>query len=65
MFSDGLVAVSVFVESITTVPGQALGTMRQGGLNVYSMKVDDHFVTVLGEAPAATVRQIALSVARR
>jgi len=65
VFSDGLVAVSVFVESIPSVPGQALGTMRQGGLNVYSMKVDDHFVTVLGEAPAATVRQIALSVARR
>ncbi len=65
VFSDGLVAVSVFVESIPSVPGQALGTMRQGGLNVYSMKTDDHFVTVLGEAPAATVRQIALSVARR
>jgi sigma-E factor negative regulatory protein RseB len=65
VFSDGLVAVSVFVESIAGMPGQALGTMRQGGLNVYSMKVDDHFVTVLGEAPAATVRQIALSVARR
>jgi len=65
VFSDGLVAVSVFVESIAATPGQALGTMRQGGLNVFSMKVDDHFVTVLGEAPAATVRQIALSVARR
>ena len=65
VYSDGLVAVSVFVEPVAGPPGQALGTVRQGGLNVFSMKVDDHFVTVLGEAPAATVRQIALSVARR
>jgi len=65
VFSDGLVAVSVFVEPILGVSGQALGTVRQGGLNVFSIKVDDHFVTVLGEVPPATVRQIALSVARR
>jgi sigma-E factor negative regulatory protein RseB len=65
VYSDGLVAVSVFVEPVVATPSQALGTVRQGGLNVYSIKVDEHFVTVLGEAPAATVRQIALSVARR
>jgi negative regulator of sigma E activity len=34
-------------------------------MNAFSTKLDEHFVTVLGEAPAATVRQIALSVARR
>jgi sigma-E factor negative regulatory protein RseB len=65
VFSDGLVAVSVFVEPLASMPGQALGMMRQGGLNVFSTKLDEHFVTALGEAPAITVRQIALSVARR
>ena len=40
-------------------------TLRQGALNVYSLKLDDHLVTVLGEVPVATVRQIAQSVARR
>ena len=65
VFSDGLVAVSVFVEPIVAVPGQAAGAMRQGGLNVYTLKLDDHFVTALGEAPSVTVRQIAQSVSRR
>jgi len=65
VFSDGLVAVSVFVEPIAAMPGQALGMVRQGGLNVFSIKSDDRLVTALGEVPAATVRQIAQSVARR
>jgi sigma-E factor negative regulatory protein RseB len=65
VFSDGLVAVSVFIEPIAAVPGQAAGALRQGGLNVYTLKLDDHFVTALGEAPATTIRQIAQSVARR
>lgn len=64
VFSDGLVAVSVFVEPIAGVPPQA-GFLQQGGLNVFTLKLDDHFVTVLGEAPGATVRQIANAVARR
>lgn len=65
VFSDGLVAVSVFIEPIPSVPGQSIGAVRQGGLNVYSLRLDEHFVTALGEAPAVTVRQIAQSVARR
>ncbi len=64
VFSDGLVAVSVFVETMPGVPTQT-GLQQQGGLNVYSMKNDDYLVTVLGEAPPATVRQIAQSVGRR
>lgn len=65
VYSDGLVAVSVFVEPLSAVPGHASGALRQGGLNVFALKLDDYLVTVLGEAPAATVRQIAHSVARR
>jgi sigma-E factor negative regulatory protein RseB len=65
VFSDGLVAVSVFIEPVNAMPGQLSGAMRQGGLNVYTTKLDDHLVTALGEAPAVTVRQIAQSVARR
>ena len=65
VFSDGLVAVSVFIEPLAAVPGQTAGAMRQGGLNVFALRLDDHFVTALGEAPAVTVRQIAQSVSRR
>ena len=64
VYSDGLVAVSVFVEPIAGAPPPT-GTSQQGGLNVYSIKLDDQVVTALGEAPGATVRQIANSVTRR
>ena len=65
VFSDGLVAISVFVEPVpaSTVPmGMQLG---RGGLNIYSLKLDDTVVTVMGEAPGATIRQIGNSLARR
>ena len=64
VYSDGLVAISVFVEPYTT-PAASTGMAQQGGLNVYSVRQDDHLVTVLGEAPGATVRLIGNSVSRR
>jgi len=64
VYSDGLVSVSVFVEPLALAPLQT-GVSQQGGLSIYTTKSDDHLVTVLGEAPPATVRQIAQSVARR
>jgi sigma-E factor negative regulatory protein RseB len=64
VFSDGLVAVSVFVEPMPEAP-QPVGSSQQGGVNVYSRQLDQHLVTVLGETPGATVRQIADSVAHR
>jgi sigma-E factor negative regulatory protein RseB len=64
VYSDGLVAISVFVEPTPPTP-QPVGLSQQGGINVYSRQLDDYLVTVLGEAPGATVRQIAYSVARR
>ena len=35
---------------------------HQGAVNIYTRTVSDHMVTVLGEAPAATVMQIANSL---
>ena len=64
VFSDGLVSVSVFVEPIGTSMSPA-GFLHQGGLNVYRLRQDDHLITVMGETPGATVRQIANSVEHR
>ena len=64
VYSDGLVAVSVFVEPVGGAP-HPIGLSTQGGINVYVRQLDDNLVTVLGEVPAVTVRQIANSVARR
>ena len=63
VFSDGLVAVSVFIEPATTAPVHA-GSGQQGGVNVYTVRLDDNFVTALGEVPGTTVQQIASSVVR-
>ena len=64
VFSDGLVSVSVFVEPLVATSAPA-GFLQKGGLNVYSLRQDDHLITVMGETPGATVRQIAHSVAHR
>jgi sigma-E factor negative regulatory protein RseB len=64
VYSDGLVAISVFVEPIALASVQT-GVSQQGALNVYTTRNEDQLITVLGEAPPAAVRQIAQSVARR
>lgn len=64
VYSDGLVAISVFVEPAGRGRHQ-LGRFAQGGTNVFVRVLDENIVTVLGEAPPVTVRQIAYSVARR
>jgi sigma-E factor negative regulatory protein RseB len=65
VYSDGLVAVSVFIEPVSSLAAHSFGASRQGGINVVIRQQDDNIVTVLGEVPVATVRQIAHSVARR
>lgn len=61
VFSDGMAAISVFIESKS---GNTVreGLVQQGAINVYRRNVGDQFVTVIGEAPAATVMQIGDSV---
>jgi len=61
VFSDGLAAVSVFIEPLPKAPvGENL--WHQGAVNIYMRPVADYLVTVLGEAPAATVMHIANSL---
>ena len=64
VFSDGLVSISVFVAPVTASSLPA-GALQQAGLNAYSVRQDDRLITVLGEAPPATIRQIATSVVPR
>jgi sigma-E factor negative regulatory protein RseB len=64
--SDGLAAVSVFVEPLGARPNQPQeGLARHGALNVYVRKLENHLVTVVGEVPAESVRQIAHNVEYR
>jgi len=66
VYSDGLAAVSVFIEPMakkTSLPQPGLS--RQGAINIYSRQLDNHLVTVVGEAPAESVRKLAESVEYR
>ncbi len=66
VYSDGLAAVSVFIEPMakkTSLPPPGLS--RQGAINIYSRQLDNHLVTVVGEAPAESVRKLAESVEYR
>jgi sigma-E factor negative regulatory protein RseB len=60
VYSDGLAAVSVFIEPAGgRRESLRLGAASIGGINIFVREVEDHIVTVVGEAPAASVRRIA------
>ena len=66
VFSDGLAAVSVFIEPVAA--GNAArqpGLSRQGAINVFARRLESHWVTVVGEAPAQSVKLIANTVEYR
>lgn len=58
VFSDGLVAISVFIEPLSAKAKSVPGLSSQGAIHVYTRALADHVVTVVGETPAATVMQI-------
>jgi sigma-E factor negative regulatory protein RseB len=61
VYSDGLAAVSVFIEPMPKSPPRA-GPTYQGAVNIYVKSQADQMVTVVGETPARTVKQIAESL---
>lgn len=65
VFSDGLVAVSVFIEPLHANVKPVQGLSSQGAIHVYTRPLTDHLVTVVGETPAATVMQIGDSVSHK
>jgi sigma-E factor negative regulatory protein RseB len=65
VYSDGMAAVSVFIEPVAGRTGIHEGLSRKGAINIYIRTLESQVVTVLGEAPAATVMQIGNSVSYR
>ena len=62
VYSDGLAALSVFVERATDAAGYRAGLKSQGAVHIYSRLVGDQLVTVVGELPPRAVIQVADSV---
>ena len=65
VFSDGLVGISIFIETRSSNPDSALGLSSQGAIHIYSKLNSDYLVTVVGEVPPSTVLQVANSVRNR
>ena len=61
VYSDGLSSVSVFIEPGKSGKRYLSGASNMGALNAYGVRHGDFYITVMGEAPAKTVEQIALS----
>jgi sigma-E factor negative regulatory protein RseB len=63
VYSDGLAAVSVFIETLEgrSEPVRA-GMSSMGAIHIYTREVANHVVTVVGEAPAMSVQRIAEAV---
>jgi len=59
--SDGLSTISVFIEAYGDpgVQQREFGLVRKGAMSVYRKRIGDHWLTVLGEVPADTVRDLA------
>ena len=62
IYSDGLTSVSVFIEPRQVDSDTGEGSSHRGSVNAYTRLLSEQKVTVLGEVPLVTVRQIAESL---
>jgi sigma-E factor negative regulatory protein RseB len=63
VYSDGLAAVSVFIEPLETGRDPVrTGLASTGAIHIYTREVANHVITVVGEAPAVSVQRIADAV---
>ena len=60
VFSDGLAAISVFIEPGTQ--SRTEGSLQQGAMNIIGKRYGDFWLTIVGEVPAAAIRQVANSI---
>jgi sigma-E factor negative regulatory protein RseB len=65
VYSDGLAAVSVFIEPLDGRSATRTGLASMGAIHIYTREVANHMVTVVGEAPALSVQRIADAVEYR
>ena len=64
VYSDGLAAISIFIER--TAPDQSVeGEASKGPVNVVTERHGDFWLTIVGDAPAASVRDMARQVSYR
>lgn len=60
VFSDGLAAISVFIEPESQ--SRTEGSIQQGATNIVGKRHGDFWLTIVGEVPSAAIRQVANSI---
>ncbi len=65
VYSDGLAAMSVFIEPLEGRSNAPTGLASMGAIHIYTRHVANHMVTVVGEAPAESVQRMAEAVQYR
>ena len=65
IFSDGLASVSLFVEDFDRERHLREGVFASGATHTLTRRMQDSWVTAVGEVPPATLRAFALSLERR
>lgn len=65
IFSDGLASVSLFVESLDRQRHTQEGVFASGATHTLTQRVQDWWLTAVGEVPAQTLKAFAQSLERR
>lgn len=60
VYSDGLAAISVFIEPGTQ--SRTEGSMQQGAMNIIGKRHGDFWLTIVGEVPSTAIKQVANSI---
>ncbi|MFT0534177.1 MucB/RseB C-terminal domain-containing protein [Castellaniella hirudinis] len=60
VISDGLAAISIFIETFDPERDQNIrqGGLRQGAVNIYRMRLASYWLTAVGEVPEQTVQAL-------
>ena len=65
VYTDGLATLSIFIEPNAGPPRAAEAASEDGTTAFFVRPAGDHLVSVLGEVPPATARDVARGVSRR
>lgn len=65
VFSDGLSALSLFIEPDSQSSGNFQGLSAEGAMSVYSRQLDGHKITTLGEVPNRALIETGNSVRKK
>ncbi|MGZ5780281.1 MAG: MucB/RseB C-terminal domain-containing protein, partial [Burkholderiaceae bacterium] len=60
VFSDGLAAISVFVEPSSQ--SRTEGSLQQGAMNITGKRQGDFWITIVGEVPSSAIKNVANSI---